>query len=133
MANTGTARSTKIKDLLARGNEDVLHTTKNTSSELGAEGVPYTVLDLGTLLLTVNRDALLAVDRLAGRNVLRNEKGLLALSNKNAGVLVRLENNVRAALRTTLAAPCTSSSPTPARCSTASTAATAITKALQYR
>lgn len=47
VADTGTTSGTKVQDLLARANVDVVQTTKNTSSKLGAERVPDTVLGLG--------------------------------------------------------------------------------------
>jgi len=48
----GSARgSTDVKDLHAWGNVDLVTTTGDTSSELGSEGVPGTVLDLLSVLL----------------------------------------------------------------------------------
>jgi hypothetical protein len=80
---------------------DVVETTKDTSSKLGAEGVPDTVLNL--LLLTgivdtSDADALLAVHALAGGKVAGNKEVLLALGNVDTVVLVGLDSNGTGAL-----------------------------------
>lgn len=120
MTDTGTAGSTKVEHLLAGGNEDLVKTAENTSSELGTEGVPDAVLGLGALDAAFDRDPLLAVDGLSGDQVLRDEQTLLALRDENTRVPVRLEDHVRTTARTT---PSTAagSSPTTGGTTTAST------------
>lgn len=95
-----TRRSTQVKDLASRAHVDVLHTTEDTSSQLGTEGVPDTVLSLcrsgglavrlGTGAGGVDADALLAVDGLAGGQVLGDQQILLAASDEDTGVPVGL-------------------------------------------
>jgi hypothetical protein len=104
VGNTGTGGGTEVQDLAARAHVDVVDTTKDTGSQLTAEGVPDTVLDgrgSGILsagrLVGTNADALLAVDALAGRQVLGDEKILLAASDKDTGVAMGLDNSLAAA------------------------------------
>jgi len=99
----GTGGSTEVKDLGSRTHVDVVDTTKNTGSQLGTEGVPDTVLDsrgsgiVALLsLLAADADALLAVDALAGRQVLGDKEILLSAGNEDTGVTVRLDNNLTA-------------------------------------
>ena len=104
VGNTGTGGGTEVQDLAARAHVDVVDTTKNTGSQLTAERVPDTVLDgrgSGVLgagrLVGTNADALLAVDALAGRQVLGDEKILLAAGDKDTGVAMGLDNSLAAA------------------------------------
>jgi hypothetical protein len=52
ISNVGNGRSrgsSEVEDLLAGGNMDVVNTSKNTSSDLGTERVPDSVLNLGAI------------------------------------------------------------------------------------
>ena len=112
MRNTGTARSTKIENLLAGLDEDAVETAEDTSRELAPEGVPHTVLDLGPVNAPVNRYPLLAVDRLPRDQVFRDQQALLALRDEDTGMPVGLENHVRAAPRPSPSSAATSPSTT---------------------
>jgi hypothetical protein len=101
--NGGTGGSTEVEDLGTGAHVDVVDTTKNTGSQLGTEGVPDAVLDgrrsngvsvLG--LLATDADALLAVDALAGGQVLGNEQILLAAGNEDTSVAMGLDNGLAA-------------------------------------
>ena len=75
---------------------DVVKTTEDTSSKLTPERVPDSVLDLLVLSLGVlasNADSLLAVDRLSGGHVSRDQQVLLSFGNVDTGVLVGLESD----------------------------------------
>lgn len=92
-----TGGSTEVEDLAAGAHEDVLETTEDTGSQLGTEGVPHTVLDLGGRARlvasggrSINRDALLAVNSNTGSNVLGAEHVLLATGDEDTSVTVRL-------------------------------------------
>lgn len=102
----GTGRGTEVQDLLARRDEQLVETTHDTGGQLGSEGVPDTVLDLGgwdTVLLggLLDGDALLAVDGLTWGHVLGDEQILLASGNEDTGVLVRLDDNLGTTAGTT--------------------------------
>ncbi len=120
MGDTSTTGSTKVKDLLAWLDENTVETAKDTCSELASEGVPYTILDFRPVDSTVDRYPFLAVDSFSGDKVFGDQQALLALSDEDTRVSVRLEDYIRAAPGTTpspaTAAPATSRS-------TASTAA----------
>ena len=80
----GSAGGSDVEDLLSGCNVDVVESTKDTSGQLGAEGVPDAVLDLlggevGVGVGGFDGDALLAVDRVAGNEVAGDEEVLLAL------------------------------------------------------
>jgi hypothetical protein len=45
----GTAGGTQVENLFTGTNVDVVHTTEDTSSQLGTERVPDTVLGFGTI------------------------------------------------------------------------------------
>lgn len=113
----GTGSSTQVQDLGAGLHVDGVNTTKDTGSQLGlqavshasehplegvsyAEGVPHAVLGGGgrTALLGSgrgHRDALLAVDGLAGGQVLGDEEILLAAAgDEDTGVPVGLDNDL---------------------------------------
>lgn len=135
MTDTSAASSTEVEHLLSRGDVDLVETTEDTSSELGTEGVPNTVLSLRALDAALDRYPLLAVDSLSGDEVLGDEQTLLALRDENTRVPVGLEDHVRAAARTTPSAA-TGSSPATRSTATASTtledastAASAVTTA----
>ena len=100
----GTRGSTEVEDLGARAHVDVVDTTEDTGSQLGTEGVPDAVLDgrgsgsvVVASLLAANADALLAVDALAGCQVLGDKEILLSAGNEDTGVTVRLDNGLTAA------------------------------------
>lgn len=97
----GTAGSTQVEDLGTRLHVDGLHTTQDTGSQLGTEGVPHTVLDLGhgTILSSraLDRDALLAVHGLTRGQVLCDKQILLtAAGNEDTSMTVRLLSNENA-------------------------------------
>lgn len=89
MGHGGSRGGSDIENLLAGSDVNVVQTSQDTGSQLGAERVPNAVLDLlggqvwvGRRLLDGN--ALLAVDRLAWDKVAGHEKVLLALFDRNA-------------------------------------------------
>lgn len=94
MRDRGTRRTAKIEDAGAGLHVNVIGTTSNGSAQLASEGVPGAVFDLGggggsvgVRLDIVDRDALLAIDRLAGGDVASRETILLATTdNKDTGV-----------------------------------------------
>jgi hypothetical protein len=97
----GTGGGTEVEDLGSGAHVDVVYTTEDTGSQLGTEGVPHAVLDgrgSGSIvvagLLTANADALLAVDALAGGQVLGDEEILLSAGNEDTGVTVGLDNSL---------------------------------------
>lgn len=97
----GTGSSTKVENLGSRAHVDVVDTTKDTGSQLGTEGVPDAVLDsrgsgiLAVLgLLSTDADALLAIDALAGGQVLGDEEILLSAGDEDTGVTVRLDDDL---------------------------------------
>lgn len=47
--NSSTSRGTEVENLHTGSDEDITDTTKDTSSQLGTERIPDTVLDLGTI------------------------------------------------------------------------------------
>jgi hypothetical protein len=76
---------TEVKNLRAGLHVDGLETAEDTGGKLGAERVPDAVLGLGsgrlavlTLAGVLDNDTLLAVDGLAGAQVLGGEKILLS-------------------------------------------------------
>jgi hypothetical protein len=85
---------TEVQDLGARAHVDVVDTTQDTSGQLGAEGVPDTVLcagwGFGLAVLgrgaSTNADALLAVNGLSGGQVLGDKEILLSASDENTCV-----------------------------------------------
>ena len=96
-----TRGSTKVEDLAAGLDVNVVHTTEDTGGQLRTERVPDTVFGLGrcrsiTVGLVgasvggVDADALLAVDGLTGGQVLGDEEILLAASDEHTGVSVGL-------------------------------------------
>jgi hypothetical protein len=100
--HTGTRRSTKVQHLAAGAHVDVVDTTEDTRRQLGSEGVPHAVFDAaGGRVLAVcgvgrgsDADALLAVDALAGGQVLGDKQILLAASDENTGVAMGLNNDL---------------------------------------
>src|SRR5712691_8959459 len=58
MADARPARRTEVQHLRARPNEDLVHATQHTSSQLAPERIPHPVLDLRAVFAThVDRDA----------------------------------------------------------------------------
>lgn len=103
---------------------DGVKTTKDTSSKLGTEGVPDTVLDLLLLAGVVHgsdADALLAVNALSGGQVAGDEEVLLALGNVDTLMPVGLDGDGTGSL---LAETGLSSTATTAATSTAATTTT---------
>lgn len=93
-----TRGTTKVEDTRARLDVDLISTTGNGSAKLGSERVPHAVLDLGSsggsvvvLDDLVDRDTLLAVDRLAGGCVAGSKTIFLtATDDEDTRVTVRL-------------------------------------------
>ena len=71
MGNGSTRGSTEIKDLLARSNVNMVNTTKDGSSKLRSERIPYTVFNL-CAIRSINRDTLFTINRFTGNKVLGN-------------------------------------------------------------
>lgn len=98
----GTGGSTEVEDFGARAHVDVVDTTKNTSRQLGTERVPNAVLNgrgsslIAVSLLSTNADALLAVDALAGGQVLGDKEILLTTSDEDTSVTMGLDNGLTA-------------------------------------
>lgn len=89
----GTGGSTQVEGLGPRLDVDGLKTTEDTGSQLGTEGVPNTVLGLGSGavlgLSVLDGNTLLVVDALAGGQVGSGEQILLATAdNKDTLVSV---------------------------------------------
>jgi hypothetical protein len=106
MGNGGSGSSTKVKDLGSGADEELIETTENTCSQLGSEGVPHSVLDLGGLAIggggrNIDRNSLLAVDRLTGGQVLGDKEILLTSGNEDTAVSMGLDNDLGSALGTT--------------------------------
>ena len=93
VGNGGAGSSAEIEDLLAGGNVNVVNTSENTGSDLGAERVPDTVLDFDTIS-TLDRDALLTIDRFARDQVLGQQVILLSVSDKDTLVSVGLNSDL---------------------------------------
>lgn len=89
----GSSRSTQVEHLHARSDVDVADTAEDTGSELGAERVPHTVLDLAAIG-AVHRDALLAVDGLADDHVAGAEHVLLATGNEDTLETMRFDDHL---------------------------------------
>ena len=93
-----TRGTTEVEDARARLDVDLISTTGDGSAKLASEGVPHAVLDLGgsgssvvVLDDLVDRDTLLAVDRLAGGCVAGSKTIFLTATNdEDTGVTVRL-------------------------------------------
>lgn len=108
----GTGGGTEVEDLAAGLHVDVVHASEDTGCQLGAERVPDAVFGLcggGSVAVGAgcgtgdggggfDGDALLAVDGLAGSQVLGDEEILLATGNEDTGVSVRLDNDLLASL-----------------------------------
>lgn len=124
----GTGGTTKVEDARARLDVDLISTTGDGSAKLASEGVPHAVLDLGggsgaivVLDRLVDGDALLAVDRLARCCVAGSKTIFLTTTDdKDAGVTVRLNNDLGTTSLTS-----TSTAATTARATSATTARTA--------
>ena len=96
----GSAGGTEVEHFRARLHVDVVHTTEDTGCQLGAEGIPHAVFGLGGCRSgiavggcgggSVDGDALLAVDGLAGCEVLGDEEIFFAASDEDTGVAMRL-------------------------------------------
>ena len=94
----GTGGTTDVENTRAWPHVDVIGTTGNGGAKLASEGVPGTVLDLGrscraivVLLNLVDRDSLLAVNRLARSDIAGRDTILLAATDdEDTGVTVRL-------------------------------------------
>jgi hypothetical protein len=114
---------------------DVVETTKDTSSKLGAEGVPDTVLDLLLLASGVNTgdaDALLAVHALTGGEVASDEEVLLALGNVDTLVLVGLDRHGAGTLAAETGLAATATAATTATTGTTGTTASTACKSVSY-
>lgn len=90
-----TTGTTDVENLGTGLHVDVVQTTKDTSGQLGTEGVPHTVLSLGdNTIITgggLDRDTLLTVDSLTRSQVLGDQQILLTTAgNKDTSVTVVL-------------------------------------------
>lgn len=93
-----TRGTTKVQNAGSRLHVDVIGTTSNSGAKLAAEGVPHAVLDLGrsgcaivVLDGLIDRNALLAVDRLAGSKVASGDTVFLAATDdEDSGVAMGL-------------------------------------------
>jgi len=106
IGNVGDSRSgggSEVEDLLAGGDVDVVNTSEDTGGDLGTERVPDAVLNLGAIS-TLDRDSLLAVNRLARNQVLGQKVVLLSVGNKDTLVSVRLDSDLGTTLGTTTGA-----------------------------
>lgn len=101
--NGGTGCGTEVEDLRAWFDVDLVKTTEDTGGDLGAERVPDAVLDLGGDGLAVlvgargggvDRNALLAVDGLAGGQVTGDQHVLLCTGNEDTLVTMLLDNDL---------------------------------------
>eukprot|EP01136_Pigoraptor_vietnamica_P036852 Opistho-1_new@103984 len=120
----GRARSgAEVEDLGAGLDVNVVDTTDDGGAELRPEGVPHAVLDLVAVIL--DRNALLAVHRLAGDEVLRHDDVLLAARNEHALVAMGLDHDLRATFGT--AAPSSTAAPTTTTAATTAGTATSAT------
>jgi len=91
----GTTSTSQVKHLGTGLHVNIVHTTQDTGSKLGTEGVPHTVLDLGDGAVlgsrSLDRDTLLTVHGLTGGQVLGDKQILLtATGNEDTGVTVGL-------------------------------------------
>lgn len=98
---------------------NLLNATQDSGSQLGAEGVPHTVLDL--LAIGLNGDALLAVDLGSGDKVPGDQGVLLAAGNEDSLVTMRFDGDGFAALETSGATTTSSAAATSASTATAAT------------
>ena len=128
VGNRRSAGGTEVQHLGARLDVNVIETAQDTGRKLASERVPHPVLDFFFLARSrvrgTDRDALFAVDGLAGGNVPRDEQVFLALrkddqllfprrnhkqtnlGDENTRVLVRLKRHSTGTLAdTTLSAP----------------------------
>jgi hypothetical protein len=102
VGHTGTGRGTEVQHLATRAHVDVVDTTKDTGCQFTPEGVPDTVFNaagcgvgsIGGVGRGTNADALLAVDALAGRQVLGDEQIFLSTSDEDTGVAMGLNDDL---------------------------------------
>lgn len=103
--HTGTRGSTKVEHLASRTHVDVVDTTEDTGRQFTPERVPHAVFGAarGCILAVCGSgrsayaDALLAVDTLAGRQVLGDEEIFLAAGDEDTGVAMGLDNDLAVA------------------------------------
>src|SRR4051812_13154473 len=94
---------TKVENLGTRLDEDLIHTTKNTSSKLTSERVPYTVFYFrGTRsaifvcrACTLDTDALFAINGFTRTKVLGDQHIFLATGNENSFMTMGLLDEAR--------------------------------------
>lgn len=102
MRNTSSGCSAKIEHLASRAHVDVVDTTEDTGSQLAAERVPDAVFGAaGGCVLAISgsargadADALLAVNALAGSQVLGDKEILLSASNEDTGMAMGLDDDL---------------------------------------
>jgi hypothetical protein len=95
-----TRGSTKVKDLLARSDVDIVNTTENTSGNLGSERIPDTVFDFSAIS-TFDGNSLFTVDGFTRNKVLGNEQIFLATSNEDTFVSVGFNDDFSSSTSTT--------------------------------
>ncbi|KAM3068761.1 hypothetical protein ACMFMG_012213 [Clarireedia jacksonii] len=101
--NRGSRCGTKVEDLSTRLDEDLVHTTKNTSSKLTSERVPYTVFYFSgtrsTIFVcracTLDTDALFAINGFTRAEVLGDQHIFLATGNENSFMAMGLLDEAR--------------------------------------
>jgi hypothetical protein len=71
----------------------MIDTAKNGSSQLGSEGIPDTVFNLGTFG-AIDRDTLLAIDGFTGNEVLGDQKIFLTAGNEDTLMSVGFDNDL---------------------------------------
>ncbi|EEQ39623.1 hypothetical protein CLUG_03750 [Clavispora lusitaniae ATCC 42720] len=133
VGDRSTRGSTQVQNLLSWSNAQLINTTHNTSSQLGSERVPHTVLDLswsGTFLLSwfVNSHTLLTVNGFTWSHVSGNQQILLTSSNKNTSMSVWFDDNLGSASSTTSGATSTTSSTTTGTTTSTTSGTTSTTK-----
>jgi len=108
VGNAGTGCGTEVEHFAARLHVDIFETAEDAGRKLGAERVPYAVFGFGCERSgvavggcvagdgcgCVDADALLAVDRFAGRQILRHKEVLFAASDENTGMSVRFLESI---------------------------------------
>ena len=109
MADTGTAGSSKVQNLCAGLDVDLVQTTKDTSGQFTPEGVPHAVLSLdffSSLSIRGSLDGypLLAVDGLARHEVFGDEQLLFSFCDEDTGMSVGFEDDSSSSSATTSSA-----------------------------
>lgn len=132
MGNGGSGSGTKVENLGSGLDEQLIKTTENTGSQLGSEGVPHSVLDLGSLAVLslggdVDGNSLLAVHGLTGGQVLGDKEILLTSGNEDTAVSMGLDNDLGSTSSTASGTASAATGTTTGTTSSATSAAEAAT------